>query len=193
MKSIQIKHLVIALVAVMLFGALYSFSQSGGLRREPGIALTNGLFTNFTAGAAIAQYQTVYLNSSGQVAPAATSGQTTTLVGVAPFACTSGQTNCLIQTWGVATAIADGSISVNSSVGAPTSTAGRLAALSSTQSVTETGFTNGTGSTTVVMGTTNPTVTLSFSGNGISSVVLGRALTAQSTAGSTFTVFIGLK
>lgn len=189
MKSVQIKHLVIGLAAVMLFGALYSYSQTGGLRREPGIALTNGLFTNFTASAAIAQYQAVYLNSSGQVAPSATSGQATTLVGVAPFACTSGQANCVIQTWGVATAIADTSVSINSPVGAPTSTAGRLAAVSST--LASGTFTNGTGSTTVVMGTTSPSVAVN--GAPVTSTYLGRALTAQSTAGGTFSVFIGLR
>lgn len=183
MKSIQIKHLVIALAAVMLFGALYGYSQSGGLRREPGIALTNGLFTNFTAASAIAQYQTVYLNSSGQVAPAATSGQTTTLVGVAPFACTSGQTNCLVQTWGVATAIADGSVSINSPVGAPTSTAGRLAAVSSSLTVAS-------GGTTVTSSAANGGI---VNGAPVTSTYLGRALTAQATAGSTFSVFIGLK
>ena len=183
MKSFRAFHLFVALLIVLAFSVIFSYSQTGGLRREPGFELTGGLDSPFTADAAIAQYQAVYLNSSGHVQPAATSGQTTTLVGVAPFACTSGQTNCLIQTWGIATAIADSAIAINNPVGAPSTTAGSLAPASSTLAVAS-------GATSVTSSAANGGI---VTGTPVTTVYLGRALTAQATAGSTFTVFIGLR
>lgn len=179
----KLKLLVFALVLLVLstLTLLVVRAQTGGIRREPGFYLTRGLFQTFTTGEAISAGNAVYLKTSdGKIYKAATSGSETLLIGIAEFACITGQTTCLIQTWGKANAIADAAVAVNDPIGSPANTAGRLGPVAPT-------FTNGSGGTAVVMGSTDPDV------HPVSTTYIGRALTAQANAGGTFTVLLGAR
>lgn len=125
-----------ALMTVVLFAVtglqIVVSAQTGGLRREEGMIFSQGTYLDFTAGAAIAANEMVYLDSAGKVQKAPTSGQTTTIIGVARNACANAATNCAIQITGLATAIADGTVAINDTIGAPTSTAGRAKTITAT-------------------------------------------------------------
>ena len=71
MNSFKPKHLAIALFTILAFSALYSFSQGGGLRREPGVIFTRGTFVELTCGGTISANDALYLDSSGNVQRAA--------------------------------------------------------------------------------------------------------------------------
>jgi hypothetical protein len=109
------------------FATSNAFAQDAGRRREPGFVLTAGLEREFTAGAAIAAKELVYLDSAAAVLKAPTSGERRSIIGIAPAACANAAANCRVQVQGVATGIADGTLAIGDRLGAPTGTAGRVA------------------------------------------------------------------
>ena len=180
MFSFKPKHLAIALCAILAFGALYSFSQGGGLRRESGVIFTRGTFVELTCGGTVSAGDALYLDSSGNVQRAATSAQTTTLIGVANAACISTGTT-QVQLTGIVTVVADATITIGDRVGAPTSTAGCVKTLASTLAVAS-------GGTTVTSSAANGAI---VSGDSGSSRILGRALTGG-TVGQSISILLTL-
>jgi hypothetical protein len=165
------------LSAVGWFAASRSEAQTGGLRREPGLILTRGTFVELTCGGTINANDAVYLDSSGNVEQAATSAQTTTLIGVANAGCVSGGTT-QVQYAGKATVVADATVAVGDRVGAPTSTAGRVKTVASTLAGSV-----ATGGTTVTSSAANGAI-VTVTGDPGTSRVLGRALTGGNAGAS---------
>lgn len=166
------------IVALGYLAAMFSQAQTGGLRREPGFILTRGNFVELTCGGTISANDALYLDSSGYVERAATSSQTTTLIGVANAACASGGTT-QVQISGIASVLADATVSVGDRVGAPTSTAGRVKTVASTLAIAS-------GATGVTSSAANGAI---VSGDPGTSRVLGRALTAG-TVGQTISILL---
>ena len=176
-----IKNFLLLLTATIAFGTLavyISEAQTGGLRREPGFVLTRGDFVEMTCGGTINANDAVYLDSTGNVEQAPTSGQTSTLVGVANTACVSGGT-AQVQYSGKATVVADATVTVGDRVGAPTTTAGRVKTIASTLAI-------GSGATAVTSSAANGAI---ITGDPGTSRVLGRALTAGA-AGAPITILL---
>src|SRR3990172_6370242 len=132
-KELTSMEALVLLVALALASPALLIAQSGPLDRSVGTIHSSGLFYEFTAGAAtIAANDAVYLTTAGTVLKVPITGQTTTLIGVAPFACAANSTTCIVQIDGKATVVADDAIVVGDYVGAPTTTAGRVLALTGT-------------------------------------------------------------
>ena len=172
--------LLLTLTAIAALAVSLSQAQSGGLRRESGIIFSRGSFVELTCGGTVSADDAVYLDSSGNVQRAATSAQTTTLIGVAAAACVSTGTT-QVQITGVATVVADSTISVGDRVGAPTVTAGRVKTLSSTLAVSA-------GGTAVTSTAANGAI---VTGDPGTSRVLGRALSGASV-GNSITILLTL-
>jgi hypothetical protein len=165
----------ILMLLIVVLVSPYFPALAQGLRRESGTIYTSGAFIERTAGAAVAANNAVYLDSSGYVQKL-TSAQAANAIGIAPLACASGSTTCKVQITGLATAVCDGNVVINDSVGGTGITpAGTLKTLASTlalasgaltgtltstaATVTNGAITNGTGATPVVTGTTDPALT----------------------------------
>ena len=126
-------QMIIMLLALAVWVSPSLNAQYGGIRRDSGIDLTTGIFHDFLAGnAAIAAHDAVYLTTAGTVLKVPITGQTTTLLGVAPAACRANQAKCTIQITGVANVVSDAANSIGDYVGAPTTTAGRVKTLTGT-------------------------------------------------------------
>ncbi len=178
MKFRTILYMLSVIVALGYVAASLSQAQTGGLRRESGLILSRGNFVELNCGGTISANDAVYLDSSGNMQRAATSSQTTTLVGVANAACVSGGST-QVQISGIASAVADATVSIGDRVGAPTSTAGRVKTLASTLAVAS-------GATAVTSSAANGAIVTGDSG---ASRVLGRALTAGN-AGQTISILL---
>jgi hypothetical protein len=176
MKSFLL--LLLAIAALGYVAATLSQAQTGGLRREPGVIFTKGTFVELACGGTVSANDALYLDSNAAVQRAATSAQTTTLIGVANAACVSGGTT-QVQISGTASVVADATITVGDRLGAPTSTAGRVKTLASTLAVAS-------GGTAVTSSAANGTI---VTGDPGTSRVLGRALTAGS-AGQTISILL---
>ena len=148
--------------------------------REDNLALRGALIVELLAGATVAANDALYLDSNGKVQKL-TSAQTANRIGVAQNAAASGET-VRVQIAGKCTAIADAAISVGARVGAPTTTAGRVAAASNTLAVAS-------GGTSVTSTAANGAI---VSGDPVLSRVLGIALTAAASAGDAITVLLTL-
>ena len=172
----------VLLVTCLLSLVTYLEAQTGGLRREPGLILARGNFVELTCGGTIAANNALYLDSSGNVEAAATSGQTTTLIGVANAACASGGVT-QVQISGTATVVADATVAVGDRVGAPTTTAGRVKTLTSTLAGSV-----ATGGTTVTSSAANGAI-VTVTGDPGTSRALGRALTGGN-AGASITILL---
>ena len=173
----------ISAIAIGIATVYLTQAQTGGLRRDNGTIFVKGDFVEFNCGGTINANDAVFLDSNGNVEQAATSGQTTTLIGVAYQACSStgSTTRTQVQITGIATVVADSAININDRVGAPTNTGGRVKTITSTLAVAP-------GSTAVTSSAANGNI---VTGHDAGGMVLGRALTAAAGAGSTLTILLG--
>ncbi len=181
--KLSLKHFVVVLAAVTAIsylGVRLGEAQSGGLRRESGVIFSRGNFVELACGGTISANDALYLDTNGAVQRAATSGQTTTLIGIANAACISGG-NTQVQISGTATVVADATISIGDRVGAPTSTAGRVMTVASTLAIAS-------GGTTVTSSAANGSI---VTGDPGTSRILGRALTSG-TVGQSITILLTL-
>ena len=146
--------------------------------REDNVALRGALLVELTAGAAVAANDALYLDSNGK-AQKLTSAQAANRIGVAQNAAASGET-VRVQIAGKCTVVADAAISIGARVGAPTTTAGRVATVSNTLAIAS-------GGTTVTSTAANGAI---VTGDPVVSRVLGIALSAAAAAGDSVTVLL---
>jgi hypothetical protein len=195
-----------ALIGALIGIPIISAQNNTGLRREAGTIYTKGTFAEFTAGANITAGNALYLDSTGKVQPL-TSAQANNAIGVAYDTVLSGAT-AKVQNTGIVTVTCDGNVAINDLVGGTSlAVAGAVKTLTNTLAATASGAVittltgkvtaNGTGGATVVLGTSSPTApvitldssaitqpTISITGSGATSRILGRALTACTDTGT---------
>ncbi len=148
--------------------------------REDNLALRGALIVELPAGAAVAANDALYLDSSGKVQKL-TSAQEDNRIGVAQNAAALNET-VRVQVAGKCACVADASISIGDRIGAPSTTAGRVAAAANTLAVAS-------GGTTVTSSSANGAI---VTGDPVVSRVLGVALTAAASAGDNITVLLTL-
>ena len=122
----------------------------------------------------------LYLDSSGKVQKL-TSAQEDNRIGVAQNAAALDET-VRVQVAGKCTCVADASISIGDRVGAPPTTAGRVATAANTLAVAS-------GGTAVTSSSANGAI---VTGDPVVSRVLGLALTTAASAGDNITVLLTL-
>ncbi len=148
--------------------------------REDNLALRGALIVELPAGAAVAANDALYLDSSGKVQKL-TSAQEDNRIGVAQNAAALDET-VRVQVAGKCTCVADASISIGDRVGAPPTTAGRVATAANTLTVAS-------GGTAVTSSSANGAI---VTGDPVVSRVLGLALTTAASAGDNITVLLTL-
>ena len=148
--------------------------------REDNLALRGALIVELVAGAAVAANDALYLDSNGKVQKL-TSAQANNRIGVAQNAAAANET-VRVQIAGKCPAVADAAISVGARIGAPSTTAGRVATASNTLAIAS-------GGTTVTSSAANGAI---VTGDPVVSRVLGIALTAAASAGDSITVLLTL-
>lgn len=148
--------------------------------REDNLALRGALIVELVAGAAVAANDALYLDSNGK-AQKLTSAQANNRIGVAQNAAAINET-VRVQVAGKCACVADAAITIGARIGAPTTTAGRVAAASNTLAVAS-------GGTAVTSTAANGAI---LTGDPVISRVLGIALTAAAAAGDSITVLLTL-
>jgi len=148
--------------------------------REDNLALRGALLVELAAGAAVAAGDALYLDSSGKVQKL-TAAQQNNRIGVAQNAAALNET-VRVQVAGKAQCVADAAISVGARVGAPATTAGRVATAANSLAIAS-------GGTTVTSTAANGAI---VTGDPVVSRVLGIALTAAASAGDPITILLTL-
>ncbi|MCH8267243.1 MAG: DUF2190 family protein [Acidobacteria bacterium] len=148
--------------------------------REDNLALRGALIVELPAGAAVAANDALYLDSNGKVQKL-TSAQEDDRIGVAQNAAALDET-VRVQIAGKCACVADAAISIGDRIGAPSTTAGRVATAANTLAVAS-------GGTTVTSSSANGAI---VTGDPVVSRVLGVALTAAASAGDSITVLLTL-
>ncbi len=148
--------------------------------REDNLALRGALIVELVAGAAVAANDALYLDANGKVQKL-TAAQQNNRIGVAQNAAALNET-VRVQVAGKCACVADAAISIGARVGAPTTTAGRVATASGSLAIAS-------GATAVTSSAANGAI---VTGDPVVSRVLGIALAAAAAAGYSITVLLTL-
>jgi hypothetical protein len=148
--------------------------------REDNLALRGALIVELAAGATVAATDALYLDSNGKVQKL-TAAQQNNRIGVAQNAAAANET-VRVQIAGKCACVADAAVSIGARVGAPSTTAGRVATAANSLVIAS-------GGTAVTSTAANGAI---LNGDPVVSRVLGVALTAAAAAGDSISVLLTL-